>query len=119
MDKKSSDWDDGFSILAPNTNSILLPDQRGLGEEYDIPSLAELSRGYNREPLKVRGQSPVLVDKLLRASGLPSQYGTAGRINRYVPPAPANSITYRTNRRKDNPADLHELARQLGGIIRN
>ena len=52
-------------------------------------------------------------------AGLPRVMGTAGRINRYIPPAPANTISYRTERRKDNPANLYELNRQLGGIIRN
>ena len=108
-----------FSILDPNTNSILLPDQRGQGEEYDIPSLAELSRGYRREDVKVRHTAPHLLDKLISAAGLPSNYGTPGRINRYIPPAPSQTMTYRTNRRKDSPADLHELTRQLGGMIRN
>ena len=107
-----------FSILDPNTNSILLPDQRGRGEEYDIPSLAELSRGYRRDSIKLRSDSPILADKILDAAGLPVRFGTAGRVNRYVPPIPTKHKRVYTSRRKDGPGDLHELSRQIGGLIR-
>ena len=106
-----------FNIMDPNTNSLLLPDQRGQGEESDIPSLAEISSGYRRREVKVRSTSPALVDRLRQAAGLPTSLGRGGTLNHFVPAPPTNTIRYNRKLRKDGPANMHEFSRQIGGIL--
>ena len=106
-----------FNIMDPNTNSLLLPDQRGQGEESDIPSLAEISSGYRTREVKVRSTSPALVDRLRQAAGLPTSLGRGGTLNHFVPAPPTNTIRYNRKLRKDGPANMHEFSRQIGGIL--
>ena len=107
-----------FSIMDPNTNSLLLPDQRGQGEENDIPSLAEISRGYRSREVSMKTTSPVLIDRLRQAAGLPTYMGSTGVRSGYVPPPPSNTIRHNRQLRRDNPANLHEFSRQIGGVMK-
>ena len=106
-----------LAVLDPNTNSILLPGQRGRGEEYDIPSLEELTSSYNRKTVKFREYSPPLLDKMARSMGLPFTVGSSGRINRYLPPEPRRVHLTGVNHTKRNQASMQQFARRVDGIL--
>jgi len=106
-----------LAIIDPNTNSILLPDQRADGEKNDIPSLSEISRGYKRHTVKTQTMTASLVDKMIAAAGLPSSIGTAGVINNYLPPMPQTKVRYNRRERRENALTLNEYARQVKGVL--
>jgi len=104
-------------VLDPNTNSILLPDQRGDGERYDIPTVNELFSSRKNRIVKTKGSSPALVDKFIKEAGLSTAYGFPGYNNGHIPPAPAGSNSYHASKRRKDPLSLQQIARQVGGIV--
>jgi len=104
-------------ILDPNTNSILLPDQRAEGERYDIPSLQELSKTYRNRIVKFRENSPVLLDKMARAIGLPTFGGSPGYKNTYMPPPPPGMVNYTKIQHRRDPLTLSQMSKQVEGIM--
>jgi hypothetical protein len=104
-------------ILDPNTNSILLPDQRAEGERYDIPSLQELSKTYRNRLVKFRENSPVFLDKMARAVGLPTFGGSPGYENPHMPPAPPGMVNYTKIQHRRDPLSLSQMSKQVEGIM--
>jgi len=113
-------------MLDPNTNSILLPDQRGGGEVYDWPSMNELTksyrnRGINRTQAKLRTKQllPSTVDKMLQEVQFPKAFGNKNIISEFIP-RPPNTITYNRNERyRNNPLTIQEYTRKVNGMLLN
>jgi len=113
-------------MLDPNTNSLLLPDQRGGGEVYDWPSLNELTksyrnRGINRAQAKLRTKQllPSTVDKILQEVQLPKSFGNKNIISEFIP-RPPNTITYNRNEAyRNNPLTIQEYTRRVNGMLLN
>ena len=106
-----------FALLDPNTNSLMVPGQRGRGEEYDIPNLSEITSGYNQRAVKFKEYSPPLMDKMARSLGLPYGIGSSGRVNPYLPPEPRRVHHVGVDHNKRNQASMQQLVRQVNGIL--
>jgi len=110
--------------LDPNTNSLLLPDQRGGGEVYDWPSMNELTksyrnRGINRTQAKLRTKQmlPSTVDKMLQETQFPKSFGTKNIISEFIP-RPPNTITFNRNESyRNNPLTIQEYTRRVNGML--
>jgi len=104
-------------ILDPNTNSILLPDQRADGERYDIPSLQELGKTYRNRLTRFRESSPVLLDKMAKLAGLPAFSGAPGYENKHMPPPPPGMVNYTRVQHRKDALSLQQMAKQVNGIL--
>ena len=104
-------------ILDPNTNSLLLPDQRGEGERHDIPSIQELSKTYRNRLVKFRENSPIFLDKMARAVGLPTFGGSPGYKNTYMPSPPPGMVNYTKIQHRRDPLTLSQMSKQVEGIM--
>ena len=111
-------------ILDPNTNSILLPDQRGHGEANDWPSIHEITRSYKNRAgvksipkLREKNLLPGTVDKLIQEANFPKHYGSKHIISEFIPTAPRRLNYNRDESYKNNELSLQEYSRKLNGIL--
>lgn len=112
-------------ILDPNTNSIMLPDQRGGGEKHDWPSLHELTRSYGNRvgsksvpTLRQKAILPATLDKLKQEMDLPKGMGSKSTISSFMPPPLPFKPNYsRKEDYRDNPLNFQEHVRKLNAIL--